>query len=275
MFACQFSVSQKFSCIPVMPLRLRHKSARMHNLIFLHIDRTAVPSVHVCLSSIRLSDLESTAAEVTCQATCIATMGYCHLALLLLGTPLLLFRQFDSCHVYSLVELHSSLSLHQSINGTKTHSQQNTACFQHQSTKASIPLLRTGIQFRTHFVVIRSKCPGTELPRFPELQVLHVEVNIEGSGMQYQPGDSIGLLPHNDAQLVEEVLQHLGQDGDRVFSIASSSGDGSKLLQHLGWPCSLRQALTVGCDITSIPRSPAALCTHPPTPPPPPPSPLA
>ncbi|KAL3148407.1 hypothetical protein ABBQ38_013862 [Trebouxia sp. C0009 RCD-2024] len=90
--------------------------------------------------------------------------------------------------------------------------------------------------------------------RESDRQVLHVEVDIEGSGMQYQPGDSIGILPHNDAQLVEGVLRHLGQDGDQVFSIACSSGDDAKLLQHLGWPCSLRRALTVGCDLTSIPR---------------------
>ena len=73
--------------------------------------------------------------------------------------------------------------------------------------------------------------------------------------MQYQPGDSIGVMPHNDAQLVEGLLQHLQQDGDQVFSIASSSDDGAKLLQHLGWPCTLRHALTRGCDLTSIPRS--------------------
>lgn len=86
------------------------------------------------------------------------------------------------------------------------------------------------------------------------LQVLHVEVSIENSGMQYQPGDSIGVLPHNDAKLVQGILQHLAQDGQRVFSVASSSGDGAVLLQHLHWPCSLERALTVGCDLTSVPR---------------------
>ena len=86
------------------------------------------------------------------------------------------------------------------------------------------------------------------------LQVLHVEVSIEGSGMQYQPGDSIGVLPHNTPELVNGILQHLGQDGQQVFSVASSSGDGAVLLQHLHWPCSLEGALTAGCDLTSVPR---------------------
>ena len=95
------------------------------------------------------------------------------------------------------------------------------------------------------------------------LQVLHVEFNIEGSGMQYQPGDSVGLLPHNSPELVQGVLQHLGQDGSQVFSIASTSGDDSKLLQHLHWPCSLQHALSVGCDLTSIPRLVTALTSIP------------
>lgn len=86
------------------------------------------------------------------------------------------------------------------------------------------------------------------------LQVLHVEVSIKGSGMQYQPGDSIGVLPYNCPELVQGVLRHLGQDGQRVFSVASSSGDADVLLQHLHWPCSLERALTVGCDLTSVPR---------------------
>jgi len=86
-------------------------------------------------------------------------------------------------------------------------------------------------------------------------QVLHVEFDVEGSGMQYQPGDSVGVLPYNRPHLVQGLLQHLGQSGSQVFSIASSSGDDTKLLQHLGWPCTLEHALMRGCDLTSIPRS--------------------
>ncbi len=73
--------------------------------------------------------------------------------------------------------------------------------------------------------------------------------------MQYQPGDSVGVLPYNSPHLVQGLLQHLGQSGSQVFSIASSSGDDTKLLQHLGWPCTLEHALMCGCDLTSIPRS--------------------
>ena len=88
-----------------------------------------------------------------------------------------------------------------------------------------------------------------------DFQVLHVEFDVEGSGMQYKPGDSVGLLPHNSPHLVQGLLQHLGQNGSQVFSVVSSSGDDTKLLQHLGWPCTLEHALMCGCDLTSIPRS--------------------
>lgn len=77
-----------------------------------------------------------------------------------------------------------------------------------------------------------------------------------GSHMSPIPGDSIGVVPSNDSALVEGLLQRLGWDGDQVFSVGSSDeGSGSeKLLQHLGWPCSLRHALLHGCDVASVPR---------------------
>ena len=86
--------------------------------------------------------------------------------------------------------------------------------------------------------------------------MLHIEIDTAGSGMAPTPGDSLGIIASNDAQLVEAVLSRLGWNGDRVFAVApaSSSDAGQKLLQHLHWPCSLRHALTHGCDIASVPR---------------------
>lgn len=94
-----------------------------------------------------------------------------------------------------------------------------------------------------------------------------MEVSIEGSGMRYHPGDSLGILPSNDPVVVERLLECLGQDGAAVFSVVaaddavpgSSGAEGtasgsSRLLPHLGWPCTLRHALLYGCDLTSIPR---------------------
>jgi sulfite reductase (NADPH) flavoprotein alpha-component len=40
----------------------------------------------------------------------------------------------------------------------------------------------------------------------------HIVVNLGGSGISYHPGDSLGVLPRNPAQAVDELLPHLGLD---------------------------------------------------------------
>lgn len=91
--------------------------------------------------------------------------------------------------------------------------------------------------------------------------VIHLELDVRGSGFKYCPGDSIGVAPENNPQLVEALLHRLRCDGDRVFAISSSedarggaSHGGVKPLRHLRWPCTVRQAFARGCDLTSPPR---------------------
>jgi NADPH-ferrihemoprotein reductase len=100
------------------------------------------------------------------------------------------------------------------------------------------------------------------------LQVLHLELDISSSGMQYAPGDSIGVLPQNEPALVAALLERLGLEGDAVFAVApagegaaaaangGSAHDSSRehLLPHLGAPCSVRAALSRGVDLTGPPR---------------------
>ncbi len=45
-------------------------------------------------------------------------------------------------------------------------------------------------------------------------EVWHVELSLEGAGIEYEPGDSLGILPANDPALVDEVLRAVGLDGD-------------------------------------------------------------
>lgn len=54
--------------------------------------------------------------------------------------------------------------------------------------------------------------------------VIHMELNIQDSGMKYGPGDAVGILPQNTAPLVHGLLQHLGLDGDTVFEVLPASG---------------------------------------------------
>lgn len=61
-------------------------------------------------------------------------------------------------------------------------------------------------------------------------QTTHVELQLEGSGILYQPGDALGVLPENDPAVVETLLSATGHDGDEA----------------------LRQALTERHDVTTL-----------------------
>jgi len=43
---------------------------------------------------------------------------------------------------------------------------------------------------------------------------LHLAFSIEGTGIKYEAGDSCGVIPHNDARLVTEILQSLRFNGN-------------------------------------------------------------
>lgn len=44
--------------------------------------------------------------------------------------------------------------------------------------------------------------------------IRHIELSLEGSGLHYIPGDALGIWPENPPDLVAEVLDVLGLDGD-------------------------------------------------------------
>jgi len=60
----------------------------------------------------------------------------------------------------------------------------------------------------------------------------HFEVSLAGSGLKYEVGDSIGVFPSNDPELVELILTFLGFRGDE------------SVLTHDGAPVTVREALT-------------------------------
>ncbi|HEX4037619.1 MAG TPA: oxidoreductase [Acidobacteriaceae bacterium] len=51
-----------------------------------------------------------------------------------------------------------------------------------------------------------------------EKETRHVEISLEGSGIHYLPGDSVGVLPQNRCDLVEEVLWLLHRRGDEAVT---------------------------------------------------------
>jgi len=101
--------------------------------------------------------------------------------------------------------------------------------------------------------------------------VYHVELSLgQGSGFNLRPGDSIGILCPNTDRLVTGLLRRLSVDGDRLISLVprDAAVDQSTLPTHIKTPCSIREALTHYCDLTSLPskrflRTLANYCNNP------------
>jgi sulfite reductase (NADPH) flavoprotein alpha-component len=72
-------------------------------------------------------------------------------------------------------------------------------------------------------------------------RVAHVELSLEGSGLAWQPGDSLGLWPENDPRLVERIIELTGADGDEEIE-----RDGQRL--------ALGQWLTRHGELTQVVR---------------------
>lgn len=54
-----------------------------------------------------------------------------------------------------------------------------------------------------------------------EKETRHVDFDLEGTGIDYRPGDSFGVVPTNDPELADAIVRHLGCDAD------SQVGDGN------------------------------------------------
>ncbi len=53
--------------------------------------------------------------------------------------------------------------------------------------------------------------------------VRHIELSLEGSGLSYEPGDSLAVIADNPPQLIEELLDTLGFSGDEEVTIKEST----------------------------------------------------
>lgn len=55
--------------------------------------------------------------------------------------------------------------------------------------------------------------------RDSDKEVYHVELSLEGSGITYEPGDSVGILASNPPALVDGILKFKGFDGSETVTI--------------------------------------------------------
>lgn len=60
----------------------------------------------------------------------------------------------------------------------------------------------------------------------------HVELSLEGSGLAYEPGDSLGVYPENDPELVDLLLQEMNWDPEEIVTL-NKQGDVRPLKEAL------------------------------------------
>jgi sulfite reductase (NADPH) flavoprotein alpha-component len=68
-------------------------------------------------------------------------------------------------------------------------------------------------------------------------EVRHFEIDLDGSGLTYEPGDALGILPMNCPALVQDILAELRCNGEETVRISEAD-------------VSLREALSRHLDIT-------------------------
>lgn len=65
-----------------------------------------------------------------------------------------------------------------------------------------------------------------------EKEIFHVEISLEDSGISYEAGDSIGILPNNPVDLVDLIINFFGDDPERIVSVGGKQLSLSSALQH-------------------------------------------
>ncbi len=69
--------------------------------------------------------------------------------------------------------------------------------------------------------------------------IKHIEIDLDGSGLQYEVGDALGVVTNNPADVVDEVLEMCGLSGDEVVD-----GRTGKV--------AIREALLTQCDLNQL-----------------------
>lgn len=67
----------------------------------------------------------------------------------------------------------------------------------------------------------------------------HLEISLEGSGLTYQPGDSLGVYPENDPELVDLLLAEMSWDPEEAVRVKEET-------------VTLKEALTAHFEITVL-----------------------
>lgn len=63
-------------------------------------------------------------------------------------------------------------------------------------------------------------------------EVYHLELSLEGSGITYEPGDSVGIFAKNPDVLVEKILENTGFDPGQIVDLNNEEYTIEEALQH-------------------------------------------
>lgn len=127
--------------------------------------------------------------------------------------------------------------------------------------RGEVPLDKVHGSSRHHFTAIDCPVSVRRELRTPldGGSTVHVEIGVshDPTLRNYQTADNLGVLPLNQAGIVESVARALGYDLDAVFSLEPSDGDSGTSEWHgdpFPMPLTVRDCLTRYLDLTSAPR---------------------
>ncbi|NJK95846.1 MAG: hypothetical protein HC905_13880 [Bacteroidales bacterium] len=95
------------------------------------------------------------------------------------------------------------------------------------AVKHSIPVYSRSHPFHAE-ILDKIKLNG----RGSEKETFHMEISLEGSGLKYQPGDALGVIPENSDTLVNELLELTANSGESQVVAVSSQVSLYEALKH-------------------------------------------
>lgn len=90
--------------------------------------------------------------------------------------------------------------------------------------------------------------------RGSDRETRHLELSLEGSNLQYEPGDSLGVYPENHPDLVEAIINELGWNPEEIVTLNKNGDKGNlreALLKHYEITTLTKPLLTQAAELTS------------------------
>ncbi|MDB6025200.1 MAG: cysJ 2 [Verrucomicrobiales bacterium] len=111
-----------------------------------------------------------------------------------------------------------------------------------QSTIAESPIAKSTSATFTRANPFPARLVANGILNQGDKETRHFEISLEGSGLTYEAGDALGIFPTNCPELVAQIVEKLGWDGEE------------EVVTPAGAKTSLRVALQRDCEIHKIPR---------------------